>query len=174
MVLFNSHLFQLANAFIRLAKATSMPVRKVVGGYMKKELLTLVKTVFAPVTLVLAMAAFSPASALAAGHEGGRGFTGGRGEYSEGHSFAAPSRRDFSGRGFSAPARGFNGGVRAGGGYYAGRGYYRAGGYYDGRGFGFGVYVPYGYSAPVCNPSGFYDQNGMWHVYSGCAVPYGY
>lgn len=116
---------------------------------MKSRFLKLVRTVLAPIALVAAMAAFSPVSALAAnrgGHEGGRSF--------------------------SAPARGFNGG-RA---FYGGRGdHYAAPRYYGpGFGVGVGVYAPYGYAAPVCNPAGFYDQAGIWHVYPGCAVPYGY
>ncbi len=58
------------------------------------------------------------------------------------------------------------GGGRA---YYGGRGYYG-----PGFGFGVGVYPPYGYAAPACNPTGFYDANGVWQYYPGCAVPYGY
>jgi hypothetical protein len=106
---------------------------------MKDRFLSLTKTVIAPVALAIAMVAFSPGAAMAAGHGA-----------------------------FSAPTRGFNGGVR--GGYYGGRGWYG-----PGFGFGVGVYPSYGYAAPVCNPAGFYDPNGVWQLYPGCAVPpYGY
>src|SRR5579864_5066727 len=142
---------------------------------MKSRLLNFVKGAVAPVALVAAMAAFSPITAMAqnrGGHEGGRGFSGG-------HSYAAPGRGNFNGgrsfsergndRGFSE--RRFNGGdrgeFRGDRGYYGGRGYYR-----PGFGFGVGVYPSYGYTAPVCNPPGFYDQYGVWHFYPGCAVPY--
>ncbi len=147
---------------------------------MKKQFLQLVKTVLAPVALTVAMAVFSPITALAEGHGGGHGFSGGHGGYGGGHSFAGPRGGNFGGgRAFSAPARGFNGGLRAGGGaYYGGRGYYGSRGYYGGRyygpGFGFGFYAPYAYAPRVCNPGGFYDQYGVWRVYPGCAVPYGY
>jgi hypothetical protein len=145
-----------------VTKALKMLLERVVGGNMKNELLKLAKTVIAPLALAVAMA-FSPVAAYAAGHEGGHGFGGGRGGYNGGRSFAAP--RDFGG------GRGYYGG--APGGYYAGRAYYGGRGYY-GLGFGFGVYAPYGYAAPACNPSGFYDGYGNWQVYTGCAVPYGY
>jgi hypothetical protein len=96
--------------------------------------------------------ALSPVAALAAVRGGGHGGFGG------GHAY-------------SAPARGFNGGRTFSGGraFYGGRGYYG-----PGFGFGVGVYAPYGYAAPVCNPAGFYDANGVWQYYPGCAVPYGY
>jgi len=177
--------FSIRQCFMRLAKAIRMPLGKVVGVYMKKEFLKVVKKVFAPVALVVGLAAFSPAAALAQGHEGGHGgghgYSGGRGGYSGGgHSYAAP--RNFSGGGRGHSGGGYSGGVR--GGYYGGRGYYGdrgyyGGGYYGGRGyygpgFGFDVYAPYGYAAPVCNPSGFCDQYGNWQLYRGCAVPYGY
>jgi len=121
---------------------------------MKSGFLKLVRTVVAPVALLVAMATFSPVSALAAGRGGAHGgFSGGHGGIGGGHAF-------------SAPARGFNGGGRA---FYGGRGYYS-----PGFGFGVGVYAPYGYAAPVCNPAGFYAANGVWQAYPGCAVPYGY
>ena len=129
---------------------------------MKHEVLRFVRAVIAPLALVVAMAAFSPVSALAADRGGGHGGFGGghAGGFGNGHAF-------------SAPARGFGGGVR--GGFYGGRAYYGGQGYYrPGFGFGVGVYAPYGYSAPVCNPAGFYDQYGNWQIYPGCAVPYGY
>ena len=145
---------------------------------MKDRFLSLTKTVIAPVALAIAMVAFSPVAAMAAGHGGGGGhaggFSGGHGFSGGGHSFSAPARGNFNGgHAFSAPARGFNGGVRGGyygGGYYGGRGWYG-----PGFGFGVGVYPSYGYAAPVCNPAGFYDPNGVWQLYPGCAVPpYGY
>jgi hypothetical protein len=132
---------------------------------MKNGFLKLVRTVMGPLALVVAMAAFSPVSALAAGRggfgghaSGGRGFSGG------GHAYSAPAR------GFNGGGRGYYGGR---GGYYGGRGGYYGGRYY-GPGFGVGVYAPYGYgyAAPVCG--GFYDQAGIWQVSPGCAVPYGY
>ena len=140
-----------------------------------KRFLKLVRWSFAPMALVSAMAAFSPVSALAAEHGGGRGrFNGGHGGSNHRDSFAA-SRGNFGGGHALAPARGFNGGVRGGREFYGGRAYYGGRGYYgSGFGFGVGVYSPYGYAAPVCNPAGFYDQYGIWQVYPGCAVPYGY
>jgi hypothetical protein len=143
---------------------------------MKSRLLNLVGRALAPAALMVAMAC-SPVTALAANRGGGHA-GGHAGGFGGGHSFAAPSRGNFSGgRAFSAPARGnFNRGNAYSGGraYYGGRGYYGGGGYY-GPGFGFGVGVyPYGYAAPVCNPAGFYDANGVWQYYPGCAVPYGY
>jgi hypothetical protein len=149
-----------------------MPIETVVGkGNMKTQFLKLVKTVVAPIALVLGMAAFTPVAALAQGHGGHGGYAG--------HSFAAP--RNFGGgRGFTE--RGYGGGVR--GGFYAGRPSYGGGydgrGYYGGRGywapgFSVGVYpYGYGYVAPTCNPSGFYDQYGNWQPYQGCGVPPAY
>lgn len=133
---------------------------------MKNRWLKLARRVAAPLALIGALAAFSPATALAAMRGGGHGAFGGRGG---GHSFSAPAR------GFSAPARGFSGGR----GYYGGNvGHYVGPRYYGGGwgyGLGVGVYpYGYGYAAPVCNPPGFYDQNGVWETYPGCAVPYGY
>jgi hypothetical protein len=158
-----------------------MPIKTVVGeAQMKTQFLKLVKTVVAPIALAIGIAAFSPVAALAQWHGG---YSGGHGGYAA-HSFAAP--RNFGGgRGFSE--RGYGGGVRggfyAGRPYYGGRGYYGGGGYYGrgyygGRGyyapcFSVGVY-PYGYAAPTCNPSGFYDQYGNWQPYQGCEVPPGY
>ena len=128
---------------------------------MKKGFLNRFGKVLAPAALAVAMA-FSPVAALAANRGGGHA-----GGFGGGHSFAAPSRGNFNGgRAFSAPARGFYGGGRP---YYGGRGYYG-----PGFGFGVGVYAPYGYAAPVCNPAGFYDANGVWQYAPGCAVPYGY
>jgi hypothetical protein len=169
---FQLSVFSINQCFHTVTKAPKMPLERVVGGNMKKELLKLAKTVIAPVALAVAMA-FSPVAAYAAGHEGGHGYGGGRGGYGGGHSFAAP--RNYGG------GRGYYGGYRSGarGGYYAGRGYYSGGGYYGGRGyyglgFGFGAYAPYGYAAPACNPSGFYDGYGRWQAYPACAAPYGY
>jgi hypothetical protein len=124
---------------------------------MKHRLLRLLKLAVAPVALIAAAAVLSPVSALAAEHGRG-GFGGGHGGYSGGHAY-------------SAPARGFRGGgeFRGGRENFGGRGYYR-----PGFGFGVGVYAPYGYAAPACNPAGFYDQYGNWQYYPGCAVPYGY
>jgi hypothetical protein len=174
LVLFNCNRAWLINGFMSLAKATHMLFRRVLEVVMKSGFLKLVKNVVAPVALVVAMAAFSPVAALAADHGGGHGFSGGHGGFGGGHSFAAPSRGNFSGgHAFSAPTREFNGGVRGGREFYGGRAYYGGRGYY-GPGFGVGVYAPYGYAAPVCNPAGFYDQYGVWQVYPGCAVPYGY
>jgi hypothetical protein len=151
---------------------------------MKNGLLSLVKKAVAPVALVAAMVVFSPVRVMAqnrGGHEGGRAFSGG-------HSYATPDRgnsangRAFSERGNTQRGgdfnrgnseRRFDGGDR---GEFRGdrdfhgdrdRGFYR-----PGFGFGVGVYPSYGYAAPVCNPSGFYDQWGNWHFYPGCAVPY--
>lgn len=140
---------------------------------MKNGWLKWAKRVVAPLAMVGAMAIFSPASALAAGRggHGGGGFHGGGG-----HSFSAG--RSYGGGGFHG-----GGGAYRGGGYYGGhvggwggRGYYGGG---WGYGLGIGVYPSYGYGyaapvAPVCNPPGFYDQNGVWETYPGCAVPYGY
>jgi len=141
-----------------------------------KRFLKLVRWSFAPMAFVAAMAAFSPVSAFAAAHGGGRGgFNGGHGGFNGSHSFAAPRGNFGGGHAFSAPARGFNGGVRGGREFYGNRAYYGGRGYYgSGFGFGVGVYSPYGYAAPVCNPAGFYDQYGIWQVYPGCTVPYGY
>jgi len=131
---------------------------------MKSRLLNLVRTALAPVALAVAIAAFSPVSALAAVRGGGHGGFGG------GHSFSAPARGFTGGRNFSG-----GGAFYGGRGYYGGHGYYGGGGYYGpGLGFGVGVYAPYGYAAPVCNPSGFYAANGVWQYYPGCSVPYGY
>jgi hypothetical protein len=154
---------------------------------MKQGFLKLAKTVIAPVALVVAMA-FSPAGAFAqnrgGGHEGGR-----EGGFNGGHSFSAPSRGNFNGgHAFSAPDRGNSGGNFNRGNGYGGRENYgdrdehfdrdrgeHFGGYYrPSVGFGVGVYAPYGYTAPVCSPAGFYDQYGNWQYYPGCAVPYGY
>ena len=111
---------------------------------------------FGPLAVAIAMAAFSSTTALAAEHQGGHGFSGGHGGgFSGGHAYGG-------------------GGSRAGHGYYGGHGY--GGGFYGG-GFGLGFYAApgYGYTAPVCNPAGFYDQGGYWHYYRGCtAPPYGY
>jgi hypothetical protein len=151
---------------------------------MKKEFLNLVGKVLAPAALIVAMAV-SPALAAERGGGHGGGFGGGHeGGFGGGHSFAAPSRGNFSGgRTFSAPARGgfdrgrdFDRRGAYGGGreYYGGRAEHFGGYYRPGFGFGVGVYAPYGYAAPVCNPAGFYDQYGNWQYYPGCAVPYGY
>jgi len=143
---------------------------------MKNGFVKMVKTAVAPLALAVAMAAFSPVAALAAGHGGGHGFSGGghAGGSGGGHAYSAPARGNVGGHAFAAPARGFNGGVR--GGFYGGRAYYGGRGYWGpGFGFGVGVYAPYyGYAAPVCNPAGFYDAYGNWQYYPGCAVPYGY
>jgi hypothetical protein len=130
---------------------------------MKNRFLKLVRTVVAPVALVVAMATFNPVSALAAGHGGAHGgFSGGHG--GGGHAFSAPARGYSGGRSFS--------GGRA---IYGGRGYYGGPVYYGpGFGVGVGVYAPYGYAAPVCNPAGFFTINGVLQPYPGCAVPYGY
>jgi hypothetical protein len=144
---------------------------------MKKRFLNQVGKVLAPAALIVAMA-FSPVAALAANHGGGHA-----GGFGGGHSFAAPSRGNFNGgHAFTAPARGnYSGNFNRGNVYGGGRAFYGGGGYYGGRGyygpgfgFGVGVYAPYGYAAPVCNPAGFYDANGVWGSYPGCAVPYGY
>ncbi|MGA2214429.1 MAG: hypothetical protein ABSH31_14230 [Bryobacteraceae bacterium] len=144
---------------------------------MKSRFLKSVKTMLGPVALVVAMAGFSPESALAAARGGGHGgFSGGHAGGGGGHVFSAPARGFSGGRAFSGGrvvngGRAFNGG-RA---YYGGSGYYGGRGYYGpGFGFGGGVYAPYGYAAPLCNPAGFYDANGVWQYYPGCAVPYGY
>ena len=64
---------------------------------MKNEIMKWTKTLFAPVALLIAMAAFSPTAALAAEH-GGRGFGGGRGGgFSGGHSFSGGG--SYGGRG---------------------------------------------------------------------------
>jgi len=164
---------QLLNAFKSLEPAIRMLSGRVLEVVMKKGFLNLVGKVLAPAALIVAMAV-SPVAALAAEHGGGH-----EGGFGGGHSFAAPSRGNFSGgHAFSAPARGnFDRGNAYGGGraYYGGRGYYSGRGYYGpGFGFGVGVYAPYGYAAPVCNPAGFYDAYGVWRYYPGCAVPYGY
>jgi hypothetical protein len=172
-----------SNAFKSLALANSMPFERVLEAVMKQGFLKLTQRVIAPLAIVVAMA-FSPVGAFAqnraGGHAGGRqgGFNGGR-------SFSAPSRGNFNaGHGFSAPNRGNFSGSFNHGDSYRGRENYsdhhfdgdrgaRFGGYYR-PGFGVGVYAPYGYAAPVCNPAGFYDQYGNWQYYPGCAVPYGY
>ena len=134
---------------------------------MKNRLFGFVKKAVAPVVLVASMAAFSPVTAMAAE----RGFHGGR----------APAQAD-RGRGFQGNGdrgRGFQGNVDRGRGFreYGDRGRDFRGrpGYFVGPryrpGFSFGVGV-YPYTAPVCNPSGFYDQFGVWHFYPGCEVPY--
>lgn len=140
---------------------------------MKNSILKWVKTLFAPLALAIAMAAFSPSAVLAEGHYGGHGFGGGHGgSFAGGHSFngggSHAARGYYGGHGYGGPAYG-------GGRYYGGRGYY--GPRYYGGGFGLGFYAGpgYSYAAPVCNPAGFYDQNGYWHYYRGCiAPPYGY
>lgn len=105
----------------------------------------------------------------------------------------------FSGRSYSAPARGFSGGVRGYGGRgFVGRGYYGGGGW----GLGVGVYpgyaYPYGYVDPyyygpsyaappyyaappnyaapapaqACNPNGgYYDANGNFLPDPNCQAP---
>jgi hypothetical protein len=176
MVLFSLHFFQPINAFKPLATATRMPLRRALEVVMKKGFLNRFGKVLAPAALVVAMAV-SPVAVFAAGHDGGRGGGGHAGGFGGGHSFAAPSRGNFGGggRAFSAPSRGFDRGDRGGRAFEGGRAYYGGRGYY-GPGFGVGVYAPYGYgyTAPVCNPAGFYDQYGTWQYYPGCAVPYGY
>jgi hypothetical protein len=144
-----------------------MLLRTVLEVVMKKGFLSLVGKVLAPAALIVTMAV-SPVAALAANRGGGHA-----GGFGGGHSFAAPSRGNFSGgHAFSAPARGFNGGGRE---FHGGRAFYGGRGYYGpGFGLGVGVYAPYGYAAPVCNPAGFYDANGVWQYYPGCALPYGY
>jgi len=170
------------NVFNLLTTAMGMPFKgRQLEVVMKNRFLNMVARAFAPVALVVAMAAFSPITALAANHGGGGGhsFSGGRGGSGGGGrgGYGGGGRGGYGGgRSFSAPARGFNGG---GGRAYGGRGYYGGGAYYGGRGyygpgFGFGMYAPYGYAAPVCNPAGFYDAYGVWQYYPGCAVPYGY
>jgi hypothetical protein len=137
---------------------------------MKNALLKRVKTLFAPVGLAIAMAAFSSTTALAAGHYGGRGFGGGHGGGYSGHSYGARAPQE--GHGYYG-GHGYGGPVYGGGRYYGGRGYY--GSRYYGGGFGLGFYAApgYGYVAPVCNPPGFYDEGGYWHYYRGCtASPY--
>jgi hypothetical protein len=150
---------------------------------MKNKITKLTKVLFASAALLVGMAAFTPTTALAAEH-GGHGFSGGRsGGFGGGHSFSGGG--SYGGRGNYA-GRGYEGGR----GYYGGRGYggfYGGGRYFGGRkyiapryyggGFGLGFYAgpSYRYAAPVCNPSGFYDQGGYWHYYPGCAAaPYGY
>jgi hypothetical protein len=161
---------------------------------MKNGFLELVKWAFAPAALAVVMA-FSPAAAFAEGHGGSHGFSGGRGfsgghagGFSGGHSFSAPRgnfggghvENHYNGGARFEGGRGFHGGREYYGGheYYGGRGYYGGGGrgyYRPGFGFGVGVYAPYGYAAPVCDPAGFYDQYGNWQYYPGCAIPpYGY
>lgn len=151
---------------------------------MKQRFSRIMKSV-APIAMIAALTAFSPASAFAAPRGGGGhggGFAGG------GHSFAAPAR-GFSGGGHVVAPRVYGGG-------YVGRGYY---GPRIGIGLGFGVgaypygYAPYGYVAPydyaapyaypapapygysaapqTCNPAGYYDQNGVWQATPGCAAP---
>jgi len=144
---------------------------------MKNKFSKLMKASFASVALVIAMAVFSPISALAAEH-GGHGFGGGHGGgFSGGHSY---SGRGYSGGG-SYGGRGYYGGRGGysgrgyGGSYYGGRNYYAP--RYYGGGFGLGFYAGpgYGYAPQACNPSGFYDQGGYWHYYPACAAPpYGY
>ncbi len=142
---------------------------------MKNELMKLTKKLVAPVALLMAMAVFSPTGAFAAEHNGGRG-------YGAGHGGGFASSRSFSGGG-SQGGRGYYGGRGYGGSYYGngrsyggGRNYYAP--RYYGGGFGLGFYgaPSYGYAAPVCSPSGFYDQGGYWHYYPGCAAApsYGY
>jgi len=130
---------------------------------MKNEFMKWTKTLFAVMALLMAITVFSSTAAFAAQHNGGHGFGGG-GRSQVGHSY-------FGGRGYGSS---FYGG--GGGRYYGGRNYY-APRYYRG-GFGLGFYAApgYGYAAPVCSPSGFYDQSGYWHYYPGCAAPppYGY
>jgi len=140
---------------------------------MKNTLLKRVKTLFAPVALAIAMAAFSSTTALAAEHYSGHSFGAGHGGgFSGGHSYSGRSPQE--GRGYHG-GRGSGGSFYGGGRYYGGRGYYSP--RYYGGGFGLGFYARpgYGYVAPVCNPPGFYDQGGYWHYYRGCAaLPYGY
>ena len=146
---------------------------------MKNTLLKRAKTLFAPVALAIAMAAFSSTTALAAEHQGGRGFGGGYvGGFSGGHSYGGGGSQE--GRSYHE-GKGSGGGFYGGGRYYGGRGYDGGGrGYYGPRyygggfGLGFSAAPSYGYAAPVCNPPGFYDQGGYWHYYRGCTAPYGY
>jgi len=105
-----------------------------------------------------ALLAFSsPVAALAEGHGGGRGFSGGA------HGFSG-------GRGFSEGGRAYYGGHDYGRGY--GGGYYRGGVHYGG-GLYLGFGAPYGYGpaygyAPVPAPCGYYDRAGYWHAAPGC------
>ena len=147
---------------------------------MKNTHLKRAKMLFAPVALAIAMAAFSSTTALAAEHQGGRGFGGGYGGgFSGGHSYGGGGSQE--GRSYHE-GKGSGGGFYGGGRYYGGRGYDGGGrGYYGPRyygggfGLGFSAAPSYGYAAPVCNPPGFYDQGGYWHYYRGCAAPpYGY
>ena len=140
---------------------------------MKNEIMKWTKKFVAPVALAIAMAVFGPTAALAAEH-GGHGFGGGHGGgFSGGHSFSGGGSH--GGRGYYG-GRGYGGSFYGGGRYYGGRNYYAP--RYYGGGFGLGFYAApgYGYAAPVCSPSGFYDHGGYWHYYRGCAapVPYGY
>jgi hypothetical protein len=180
LVLSNYSFRARVNAFKCLATAKRVLFEEcVLEVVMKDKFLKLIKWAFAPAALAVAMVAFSPAAALAASHGrsgGGHGFSSGHG-FSGGHSSSAPARGNFGGgRTFSVPARGFNGGHRGDRDFHGGREYYGGRGYYGpGFGVGVGVYAPYGYVAPVCNPAGFYDQYGNWQYYPGCAVPpYGY
>jgi hypothetical protein len=149
------------------------------GGVMKNRLSNLVKKAIAPVALVVAMAAFSPITAMAqnrGGREGGRG-----GERSN----AASNRGNFNG------ARSFSDrGHERGGNFNRGNQFserrsdsrfrddrdFRGDRGYNRPGFrvGVGIYPSYRYVAPVCAPAGFYDQWGNWQYYPGCVSPYGY
>jgi len=117
--------------------------------------------------LLLASAAFAQRS-----HSGRRSYSGG------GHV----SGRTYSGGG----ARSFSGGAHFSGGHYYGGGYVRGGrghsygSRYGSRSIGIGFYSAprYYYPAPYryryhprpCDPPGFYDWEGYWHYYPGCAV----
>ena len=141
---------------------------------MKNALMKWTKKLVTPVALLMALAVFSPTGAFAAEHNGGHGFGGGRGGgFSDGHAFSGGG--SYGGRGYSG-GRGYGGPFYGGGRYYGGRNYYAPRYYGGGSGLGFYAGPMYGYSAPVCNPSGFYDRGGYWHYYPGCAVPvpYGY
>jgi hypothetical protein len=150
------------------------------GRIMKNKITELTKVLFASAALLVGMAAFTPTGAFAAEHNGGRGYGGGHGGgFSGGQSFSGGG--SYGGHGYHG-GRGYEGGRGSGSSYYGGGRYYGGRNYYAPRyysgGFGLGFYAgpSYGYAAPVCSPSGFYDHGGYWHYYRGCAapVPYGY
>lgn len=94
-------------------------------------------------------------------------------------AFAQRSHRD------GDRGRSFSSGGHVSGRHFDGGGYYRGGrGRFYGRSprfsFDFGFYAPpryyyrapyaYGYYPPPCRPAGYYDWEGYWHYYPGCAV----
>jgi hypothetical protein len=94
LVVLSSHPPTQLSRFSDLKMTPGMPTQSADrGAIMKNEVLKRAKTLFAPVALAIAMAAFSPTASLAAEHYGGHSFGGGHGGgFSGGIPLAAEAR----------------------------------------------------------------------------------